>query len=126
MSRPASTYFSTPPPPPVASASTSRHSLPPLALAPNAPPSNLDRPLNKTKGAEVGLAAWAFLLAEIIAYSQTRVDSVSDLEKRWVCVGESAHDRLATLGHQAGIRILSLLLLRTAQTTGIKVSVQIR
>ena len=42
----------------------------------------LDRPLNRTKGAEVALPAFAFLLAEMISYSQSRVDSVDDLEKR--------------------------------------------
>lgn len=42
----------------------------------------IDRPLNRTRGAEVGLSAWAFMFAEIVAYSQSRVDSVTDLEKR--------------------------------------------
>lgn len=42
----------------------------------------IDRPLAKTKGAEVAMGAWAFLFAEIVAYSQNRVDSVSDLEAR--------------------------------------------
>lgn len=32
------------------------------------------------------MGAWAFMFAEIIAYSQSRVDSVSDLEAR--CVSE--------------------------------------
>lgn len=73
------------------------------------PVSILDRPLNKTRGAEVGMGAWAFLYAEIVSYSQSRVDSVADLEKR-----------LSTLGHAAGIRIISLLLLRNAQAAGIK------
>lgn len=45
----------------------------------------VDRPLAKTRGAEVAVGAWAFLFAEIVAYSQSRVDSVSDLEAR--CVG---------------------------------------
>lgn len=44
----------------------------------------LDRPINKTRGVEVGLPAWAFLYSEIVSYSQTRVDSVADLEKRCV------------------------------------------
>ena len=42
----------------------------------------LDRPLNRTRGAEVSLNAFAFLLAEIVSYSQSRVDSVTDLERR--------------------------------------------
>ncbi|OCF35382.1 hypothetical protein I316_02932 [Kwoniella heveanensis BCC8398] len=69
----------------------------------------LDRPLNKTKGAEVAMSAWAFLFAEMVAYSQSRVDSVTGLEKR-----------LSTLGYEAGQRILALLLLRNTQTSGMK------
>jgi hypothetical protein len=42
----------------------------------------IDHPLNRTRGAEVGLGAWAFMFAEIVSYSQSRVDSVADLEKR--------------------------------------------
>jgi hypothetical protein len=42
----------------------------------------LDRPLNRSKGGEVGMGAWAFLFGEIVSYSQSRVDSVTDLEKR--------------------------------------------
>ncbi|KAK1924773.1 putative ER to Golgi transport-related protein [Papiliotrema laurentii] len=67
----------------------------------------LDRPLNKTKGAEVALPAFAFMLSEIVSYSQSRVDSVTDLEQR-----------LSSLGYQAGQRILSVLLLRNTQTAG--------
>ncbi|WVQ77979.1 hypothetical protein IAT38_000060 [Cryptococcus sp. DSM 104549] len=77
--------------------------------AASAPQSILDRPLNKTKGAEVGLAAWAFLFAEVVAYSQSRVDSVSDLEAR-----------LSSLGYDAGQRILPLLLLRNTQALSVK------
>lgn len=69
-------------------ASASRHSphpsLPPSSLGaavPNAA-NILERPLNRTRTQEVSLAAWAFMLAEIISYSQSRVDSVNDLEKR--------------------------------------------
>lgn len=43
----------------------------------------LDRPLNRSKGSEVSSGAWAFMFAEIVSYSQSRVDSVTDLEKRW-------------------------------------------
>ncbi|CAK9781867.1 putative ER to Golgi transport-related protein [Cutaneotrichosporon oleaginosum] len=89
-------------------ASTSRHSphpsLPPIASA-----NILDRPLNRTRASEVSLAAWAFMLAEIISYSQSRVDSVNDLEKR-----------LSALGYEAGQRILALLLLRQAQGNNMK------
>lgn len=48
------------------------------------PASILDRPLNRAKGAEVSLGAFAFLFSEIVAYSQSRVDSVTDLERRSV------------------------------------------
>lgn len=47
----------------------------------------LERPINKTKGAEVAASSWAFMFAEIVSYSQSRVDSVADLEKRCVGVG---------------------------------------
>ncbi|KAI9638391.1 NO signaling/Golgi transport ligand-binding domain-containing protein [Dioszegia hungarica] len=76
------------------------------ALAP-APTGILDRPLNKGKGAEVGMSAFAFLLAEVVSYSQSRVDSVTDLERR-----------LSSLGYEAGLRILSLILLRNTQQAG--------
>ncbi|WRT67036.1 uncharacterized protein IL334_004002 [Kwoniella shivajii] len=69
----------------------------------------LDRSLNKSKGSEIALSAWAFMFAEIISYSQSRVDSVTDLEKR-----------LSSLGYEAGQRILSLLLLRNTQTSNLK------
>ncbi|ORX39782.1 ER to Golgi transport-related protein [Kockovaella imperatae] len=69
----------------------------------------LDRSLNRTKGAEVALNAFAFMLSEIVSYSQTRSDSVLDLEKR-----------LSSLGYEAGTRILSLILLRNTQAAGVK------
>ncbi|KAK6902831.1 hypothetical protein I203_108091 [Kwoniella mangroviensis CBS 8507] len=69
----------------------------------------LDRSLNKTKNAEIALSTWAFLFAEVISYSQSRSDSIADLEKR-----------LSTLGYDVGQRILSLLLLRSTQTSNLK------
>lgn len=69
-----------------------------------------------------------FLMSEMISYAQTRVDSISDLESR--CVPRPGRrlppcstprlirgallptSRLSSLGHQVGLRILSLLLLR--------------
>ncbi|KAE8538086.1 hypothetical protein D1P53_006153 [Cryptococcus gattii VGV] len=81
----------------------------PSPAGPNAPLNIIDRPLAKTKGAEVAMGAWAFMFAEIVAYSQSRVDSVSDLEAR-----------LSSLGYDAGQRILPLLLLRNIQASGIK------
>ncbi|WWC69561.1 uncharacterized protein I206_103503 [Kwoniella pini CBS 10737] len=69
----------------------------------------LDRPLNKSKNSEIALSSWAFMFSEIISYSQSRVDSVTDLEKR-----------LSSLGYQVGQRILSLILLRNTQTLNLK------
>lgn len=41
----------------------------------------LDRPLPKTKG-EVSLSSFAFLFSEIVQYTQNRVTSVADLERK--------------------------------------------
>lgn len=84
-----------------------------LSLGASAPPpsqSIIDRPLNRMRGAEVGMAAWAFLYSGIIAYSQNRVDSVVELE-----------NRLASVGREAGKRIIALQMLRNAQTANLKV-----
>jgi hypothetical protein len=56
-----------------------------------------------------------------VSYSQSRVDSVTDLEKRWVSGVVRTDGRLSSLGYEAGHRILSLLLLRNTQTAGGKV-----
>ncbi|ORY33720.1 ER to Golgi transport-related protein, partial [Naematelia encephala] len=110
-----SSRFSLASPPPSSSSTTKRDSRPAQ------PPSSLqqqlfsnsthggilDRPLNRTRGAEVALGAFAFLLSEVVAYSQSRVDSVTDLERR-----------LSALGYEAGLRILNLILLRNTQALG--------
>ncbi|WVN85233.1 uncharacterized protein L203_100378 [Cryptococcus depauperatus CBS 7841] len=77
----------------------------------SAPPTNniLDRSIGRTASAKVSVGAWAFLFAEIVGYSQSRVDSVSDLEAR-----------LSSLGYDAGQRILALLLLRNTQASSTK------
>ncbi|RKP01544.1 hypothetical protein CXG81DRAFT_29722 [Caulochytrium protostelioides] len=62
----------------------------------------LDRPLNKTKGAEVSLSAFAFLYSEMLQYSQRRVSGIQDLEKR-----------LADFGRAVGVRYLALHTART-------------
>lgn len=96
----------------------------PSAAGPSAPPSIIDRPLAKTRGAEVAMGAWAFMFAEIVAYSQSRVDSVSDLEARCAFkpgLGDADSCRLSSLGYDAGQRLLPLLLLRNTQASGIKV-----
>ncbi|OXG44499.1 BET3 family protein [Cryptococcus neoformans Bt120] len=95
----------------------------PSAAGPSAPPSIIDRPLAKTRGAEVAMGAWAFMFAEIVAYSQSRVDSVSDLEARCAFkpgLGDADSCRLSSLGYDAGQRLLPLLLLRNTQASGIK------
>ncbi|WVR05076.1 hypothetical protein IAU60_002088 [Kwoniella sp. DSM 27419] len=73
------------------------------ASIPVGPQNILDRPLAKTKGVEVSMPAWAFMFAEIVSYSQSRSETLSDLERR-----------LSTLGYEAGQRILALLLLRNS------------
>lgn len=46
-------------------------------------PGILDRPLAKTKG-EVSLSSFALLFSEIVQYSQNRVLSIGDLERKYV------------------------------------------
>lgn len=83
-----------------------------LGSSPGPPPAQsiIDRPLNRMRGAEIGMAAWAFLYSGIIAYSQNRVESVVELE-----------NRLASIGREAGKRIIALQMLRNAQTANLKV-----
>ncbi|GAA5823813.1 hypothetical protein JCM11251_003306 [Rhodosporidiobolus azoricus] len=100
------------PPPPASTSGRSSttfplpHSTTPLPLAPS--PANLkrttaiyDRPVTKTRGAEVALGAWTFLFAEIVQYTQKRVSGISEFEKR-----------LSILGYRVGCRLLELLPLR--------------
>ncbi|KAI9034324.1 NO signaling/Golgi transport ligand-binding domain-containing protein [Hyaloraphidium curvatum] len=58
----------------------------------------LERPVNKTRNAEVSLASFALLLSEMIAYSQKRVTGIQDLEKK-----------LSDFGFRVGIRSLELI-----------------
>ncbi|EPQ27181.1 uncharacterized protein PFL1_05104 [Pseudozyma flocculosa PF-1] len=64
-------------------------------------PDILDRPRDKTRLAEVALASLHFLVAEAVAYTQARVNGISDLEKR-----------LSLLGYHVGQRLLPLTLHR--------------
>lgn len=41
-----------------------------------------ERPLSKSRSAEVSLSAWAFLFSETIQYTQKRVSGVAEFEKR--------------------------------------------
>lgn len=50
---------------------------------------------------EVGVGAFAFLFSEIVQYSQTRVSTASELERK-----------LADVGYDVGVRMLELLVYR--------------
>ncbi|KDE09533.1 hypothetical protein MVLG_00431 [Microbotryum lychnidis-dioicae p1A1 Lamole] len=60
-----------------------------------------DRPITKTRGSEISLGAWSYLLAEIVQYTQKRVSGIGEFEKR-----------LNILGYRIGVRLLELLPLR--------------
>ncbi|RAR01679.1 histidine kinase hhk19p [Stemphylium lycopersici] len=62
-----------------------------------------DRNLNRSKNAELSRAAFAYLFIEMIAYAQKGAKDVGDLEQR-----------LNTQGYPIGLRLLDLLLSRTA------------
>lgn len=68
--------------------SSTRFSLPtvPTAQAAAKPAANrpniYDRPLNKTRNAEVSASAFAFLFSEIVQYTQKRVSGINDLERQ--------------------------------------------
>lgn len=86
----------------------------------------LDRPVAKTRNAEVGYAAWAFLFSEIIQYTQRRVNGIADFEARWgyhtseqyqakqLTVPISLNNRLSTIGYRVGIRLVELEPLRNS------------
>ncbi|EIW86357.1 transporter particle subunit trs31 [Coniophora puteana RWD-64-598 SS2] len=61
-----------------------------------------DRPINKTRTAEVSLSAFSFLFSEMIQYTQKRVSGINDLERR-----------LNALGYRVGLRVLELLAWRS-------------
>lgn len=94
--------------------------LPPLPANQKRTSIIYDRPLVKSRGAEVSLGAWAFLFAEIVSYTQKRVSGISEFEKRYVpfpsvfptpkltLFGRS----LSILGYRVGARLLELLPLR--------------
>ncbi|TFK30684.1 transporter particle subunit trs31 [Coprinopsis marcescibilis] len=69
-------------------------------------PSIYDRPLNKSRGAEVSVSAFAFLLSEIVQYTQKRVNGINDLERR-----------LNTLGYRIGVRVVELMLWRSESSS---------
>ncbi|GBC07178.1 hypothetical protein RclHR1_00730027 [Rhizophagus clarus] len=61
----------------------------------------VERNLNKTKGAEVGLGAFAFLFSEMLQYAQKRVHGIQDLETK-----------LNDFGYRVGTRLLELIVWR--------------
>jgi hypothetical protein len=66
-------------------ASSTRFSLPSVSTTPKPPgvrPNIYDRPLIKTRTAEVSASAFAFLFSEMVQYTQKRVNGIADLERR--------------------------------------------
>lgn len=57
-----------------------------------------DRNLNRIRGAEISQAAFSFLFAEIVRYTQKRVDGMCELEKR-----------LNGQGYKVGQKLLELV-----------------
>ncbi|KAI0961008.1 hypothetical protein AcV7_000230 [Taiwanofungus camphoratus] len=94
----SSTRFSLPSAPSINTASSTPK--------PGARPNIYDRPLNKTRTAEVSASASAFLFSEVVQYTHQRVSGINDLERR-----------LNTLGYRVGMRVLELLAWRTEAAT---------
>ncbi|KAI9655905.1 MAG: TRAPP subunit trs31 [Alyxoria varia] len=61
-----------------------------------------DRHLNRTRGAEMSRATFAYLFGEMVTYAQRRVTGIADLEKR-----------LNNQGYSIGLKLLDLLLYRS-------------
>ena len=72
----SSTRFSLPSAPSVVTAPTG-------TPKPLSRPNIYDRPLNKTRTAEVSASAFAFLFSEVVQYMQKRVSGINDLERRY-------------------------------------------
>ncbi|KAJ3480153.1 hypothetical protein NLI96_g8554 [Meripilus lineatus] len=96
-------------------ASSTRFSLPSVpsvnttATGPSKPtlrPNIYDRNLNKTRTTEVSAAAFAFLISEVVQYTQKRVTGITDLERR-----------LNTLGYRVGIRTFELMAWRNESSS---------
>ncbi|KAF8454330.1 NO signaling/Golgi transport ligand-binding domain-containing protein [Terfezia claveryi] len=64
-----------------------------------------DRHLNRSKGAELSKASFAFLFGEMVQYAQKRVSGIQDLEKKL-----NAH------GYSVGQRLLELLVWREGRS----------
>lgn len=90
-----------------------------------APPSILDRPLGRPAGSGggrgssgsgegVSLSAFAYLYSELVQYHQSRVASISELERR-----------LESAGYGVGLRVLELLAYRAREVSLMVVRVAI-
>lgn len=64
----------------------------------------LDRPLGRGRGSEVSLSAFAYLYSELVQYHQSRVASISELERR-----------LESSGYGVGFKVLELLAYRSRE-----------
>ena len=68
--------------------SSTRFSLPTVTAVQGAAkpaanrPNIYDRPLNKTRNAEVSASAFALRFSEIVQYTQKRVSGINDLERQ--------------------------------------------
>ena len=75
-----------------------------------APSSILDRPIGRSAGRGsasegiVSLSAFAYLYSELVQYHQSRVASISELERR-----------LESAGYGVGLRVLELLAYRAKE-----------
>lgn len=72
-------------------------------LRPTSNKSVIDKPLTKPRG-EVSLSAFAFLFSELVQYCQSKVQNVSELERR-----------LEDAGYGVGLRLLELLCFRDSK-----------
>ena len=70
-------------------------------------PDLLERPRDKTKNSQVAASSLAFLYAEMVSYTQSRVSGIGELEKK-----------LSLLGYHLGQRFLPLLHARLESPTG--------
>lgn len=69
----------------------------------------LERPRDKTRGAEVSLDALQFLFAEMVTYTQSRVSGIAEFERLLAC-----------MGYRVGERALAMLTLRNESASNPK------
>ncbi|KIY63071.1 TRAPP complex subunit trs31 [Cylindrobasidium torrendii FP15055 ss-10] len=90
--------------------SATRFSLPPTVPTSPRPagvrPNIYDRNITKPRVLDVSGAAFSFMFAEIVSYTQKRVAGINDLERR-----------LNTLGYRVGMRVLELMTWRAEYTS---------